>query len=316
MLQQSGESLLDVADALHELLGFLALFLSAGAIGFRYSALRNRLSLSTASAGFFRDAARRAAGLGLTGAVIRAFLFWHGLPGSAARAHTTVSQLVSGDIGTQLSILFFALALIGLLLALAGRTAGWPVAAVGVVLGALPGLLLGKWSRLVNPAHALAGGLWIGTLFVLVVAGIAFAMRDERVRAERGTVVADMVHAFSPLALVMGGLVVLFGVITAWRHLNPLSSLWSTPYGYALIAKLVAVAIVFALGAFNWKKQRPTLGGEESAQSILRSSRSELTVAGVVLILTAVLVSLPSPRPPGPPPGARPAGAAPAGGPG
>ena len=310
ILQESSERLLDVADALHELLGFLALFLAAGAIGFRYTALRDRLALAGGTGDFFRDAARRAAGLGLTGVVIRAFLFWNGLPNSAARAHTTVSQLVSGDLGTQLSILFLVLAVIGLVLALAGQGAGWPIAAVGVVLGALPGLLLGRWSRLVNPAHALSAGLWIGTLFVLVVAGIAFAMRDERVRAERGVVVADMVHAFSPLALVMGGLVVLLGVITAWRHLNPFSSLWSTPYGYALMLKLIAVAIVFSLGAFNWKRQRPTLGGEESAQSIMRSSRSELAVAGIVLILTAVLVSLPSPRPPGPPPGARPAGAA------
>jgi carbonic anhydrase/acetyltransferase-like protein (isoleucine patch superfamily) len=33
-------------------------------------------------------------------------------------------------------------------------------------------------------------------------------------------------------------LVVLSGLITAWRHLNPLSSLWTTPYGYALILEL------------------------------------------------------------------------------
>jgi putative copper export protein len=111
-------------------------------------------------------------------------------------------------------------------------------------------------------------------------------------------IAADMVNAFSPLALTMGGVVVLFGAITAWRHLHVLSNLWSTPYGYTLIAKLCVVALVFALGAWNRRRQRPTLGSEAAAASIRRSATAELTVAAIVLVITAVLVSLPSPRPP------------------
>jgi putative copper export protein len=177
---------------------------------------------------------------------------------------------------------------------------------VGVVAGALPDLFTGRWSRLVNPVHALAAGLWIGTLFVLLVAGIAAVLRDPAMRERRGAVVADMVNGFSPLALSMGMVVVVFGVITAWRHLTPLSSLWSTPYGYALLAKLLFVAMVFALGAWNWRRQRPTLGSDESALSIRRSSRAELGAAAVVLVLTAILLSLPSPRRPKPPGAAAP----------
>jgi putative copper resistance protein D len=94
----------------------------------------------------------------------------------------------------------------------------------------------------------------------------------------------------------MGGVVVLFGIITAWRHLHKLSNLWATPYGITLIVKLVFVAFVFALGAWNWRRQRPTLGTESAASSIRRSSVGELTMAGIVLILTAILVSLPSPK--------------------
>ncbi|HEX2780397.1 MAG TPA: CopD family protein, partial [Gemmatimonadaceae bacterium] len=112
-----------------------------------------------------------------------------------------------------------------------------------------------------------------------------------------------MVNGFSPLALVMGGLVVLFGVITAWRHLEPISALWTTPYGWALIAKLVVVAVVFALGAWNWRRQRPALGSDEAARAMRRSATRELAAAGLVLLITAVLVSLPSPRRPGAGPG-------------
>jgi putative copper export protein len=105
-----------------------------------------------------------------------------------------------------------------------------------------------------------------------------------------------MVNGFSPLALSMGVVVVLFGVITAWRHLHHINALWTTPYGITLIIKLVFVAMVFALGAWNWRRQRPTLGSEAAAASIRRSASAELTVATIVLVITAVIVSLPSPK--------------------
>jgi putative copper export protein len=107
--------------------------------------------------------------------------------------------------------------------------------------------------------------------------------------------VAEMVNGFSPLALTCGVVVVIFGVITAWRHLPTIDALWTTPYGWALIAKLVFVACVFALGAWNWRRQRPTLGSESAADSIRRSSVAELSVAGVVLVITSILISLPAP---------------------
>jgi putative copper export protein len=123
-------------------------------------------------------------------------------------------------------------------------------------------------------------------------------MTRTDLRERRGAIAADFVNGFSPLALSMGGVVVLFGAITAWRHLHTISALWTTPYGYALIAKLCFVAMVFALGAWNWRRQRPTLGSDTAAASIRRSSTAELSVAGIVLVITAILVSLPSPKDP------------------
>ena len=105
-----------------------------------------------------------------------------------------------------------------------------------------------------------------------------------------------MVNRFSPVALSMGGIVVLFGAITAWRHLPTVASLWETPYGRTLIIKLVFVGTVFLLGAFNWRRQRPSLGTEPAAFSIRRSAALELSVAAIVLVVTSILVSLPSPK--------------------
>ena len=288
------EPLLQWSDPIKEFVGFVGLFLGAGAIGFRYFALRG-WEIET-DRPFYDDAARRAAVLGLIGILLSLIMAAIALPALAARKHLSVGGLLTSDAATMMQVGFLLLALIGYALA-AGRIGlGWPLAAIGVIVGALRLALLGQWSKLINPVHSLAAGLWIGTLFVLVVAGLSALLRHEPTRARRGAIAADMVNGFSPLALSMGGVVVVFGLTTAWQHLHTLSNLWSTPYGLALIAKLFLVAMVFGLGAWNWRRQRPTLGTEEAAASIRRSGRAELMVATLVLVATAILVSLPSPK--------------------
>lgn len=300
----NGEPLIHWSEPVIELIGFIGLFLSAGAVGFRYAVVRGHARAEAAAPRehpvhpVYSDAAQRAAVMGLLGAVIAAILFVHALPSQATRAHTTVGALVTGNEQVLLQAVMLAFALVGFVLGASRIMAGWPLALIGVIVGTLYPVLWGSWTKAVNPAHELAAGLWIGTLFVLVVAGLSAVLRDEARKEQRGIIVRDMVNGFSPVALVMGFCVVLFGLITAWRHLHVLSNLWSTPYGYALIVKLCIVAFVFGLGAWNWRRQRPTLGTEGAAVSIRRSATRELIAAGLVLLATAILVSLPSPRPP------------------
>lgn len=286
----------DWADPPRELIGFIAQFLAAGGIGFRYFALR--MPRIEADRPFYGDAAQRAGISGVIGVALSIVLMVLALPALAARRHTTAGTLLTSDVTTILQAGFLIVALIGFLLAAMRVPAGWPLAAVGVVAGSLRAVFTGKWASLVNPVHVLAAGFWIGTLFVLVTAGLSALLKNETTRERRGVIAADLVNGFSPLALTMGAVVVLFGVITAWRHLHVLSNLWTTPYGITLIVKLVFVATVFALGAWNWRRQRPVLGTEPAAVAIRRSATAELAVAGVVLVITALLVSLPSPRPP------------------
>jgi putative copper export protein len=246
--------------------------------------------------------------------LVQGVLLFTALPTSATRAHTTVGGLLTSDSATIAEVVLLAAAIVGFALASMRRRVGWPLALVGVVLGPLTGLLTGQWSRLVNPVHRLAAGLWLGTLFVLVAVGLRIVLDETRTKERRGEIAAELVNGFSPLALTCGMIVVLSGLTTAWTHLNPLSSLWSTPYGYALLVKLCIVAMVFALGAWNWKRVRPTLGSEDAAHAVRRSSKGELTAATLVLIASAILISLPSPRPPGGnPPGGPPAEGAPNG---
>jgi putative copper export protein len=298
------EPLLEWSEPLFHYLEFAAVFLPIGAVGFRYSSLRGGHGAANE---VYADAGRRAAWLGLLGSIIGAGLLIRALPALAARQHTTIGALVTGQLQPALQVIFLVVALAGFLLVLARAPAGWPLAAAGAILPQFRGLLTGQLLRLVNPLHMLAGALWVGTLFVLVTAGLTAVLRDEPDRTRRGAIAADWVNRFSPLALSSAAMLVVFGVITAWRHLPRLSALWTTPYGYALLAKLAVVAVVMALGAWNWRRQRPRLGSEDAAHAIRRSATGELFAAAIVLLITGVLVSLPSPR--RRPPGAPPAGA-------
>ena len=294
-----------------EYIGFIGSLLPAGAIGFRYFVMRGalargeRTSADTTRRRVYSDTARRAAMIGLIGVVVAIALMLYQLPGLAARRHVSVGQLLSSTAAVQLQGGFLVLAFVGFALALRGTSAGWPLATVTFLAALLRNGLLGEWKDLANPIHVLSAGLWIGTLFVMLVAGISVVMRNDVAREQRGAIVSDMVYSFSPLALTAAAVLVVFGVIIAWEHLHVLSNLWSTPYGIALIVKLCFVAAVFALGAWNWRRQKPTLGTEPAALALRRSATSEVAVAALVLAATAVLLSIPAPRaakPAAPPP--------------
>jgi copper transport protein len=291
------------SEPVRQLTSFVGTFLAAGAVGFRFTVARATYAQGLDRT-FFDSALRRAATIGVVGAAIGLVFALLGLPALAARAHSTVAVLLTSSASAALTIVWPAVVLAGTALAMANVRAGWIAAAVGLVCDALTPLLSGRWSGVVNPVHRLAAGLWLGSLFILVTCGLAPLLRNAEVGERRGALAADMVNRFSPMALSMGGVVVAFGVITAWLHLPTLASLWETPYGRTLIIKLLFVATVFGLGAFNWRRQRPTLGKESAAISIRRSATLELSVAAVVLIITSILVSLPSPKraPPSRPP--------------
>ncbi len=308
------EPLFEWRDVALEFVGFASSFLATGAVGFRFAVERGRgaaiHSNASDEARVYSNALRKAALLGLIGSIVSAIVLSTELPESAARAHTDVAGLLRTNMMAASQVLLILLGITGLAIAWRGVRAGWVMALIGFIGSPIRGVFNGNLLRLVNPAHQLFGGLWIGTLFVLLVAGIGTLVRSDSARSNRGALAADMVNSFSPFALFSSAGVGVFGVITAWRHLHGLANLWTTPYGYALITKLCVVAVVVALGAWNWKRQRPKLGSDDGMFSIRKSARAELVAATVVLVVTGILVSVPSPKAPGgSDPGGRPPGA-------
>lgn len=283
----------NVSEALTELIGFIASFLAAGAVGFRHVVLRADAADEVAVA---RRAAHRAAVLGFIGALVTAVMYvTMNLPRIAAKSHTSLAGAITSSGPTLIGAICLALIVIGFALALGHVRLGWALAAAGVLIGPLTNLFYGQWLRAVNPVHRLAGGLWIGTLFIMLMAGFTAVLNSDLPPIRRGSIAANMVHRFSPLALIAFAFLGITGLITAWTHLKRIDALWTTAYGWTLIAKLIVVLIVVALGAWNWRRQRPLLG-TESAAVLRRSATAEVIAATIVLVITSVLVSLPSPR--------------------
>jgi putative copper export protein len=297
--------LLDWLDVLFEYVGFLASFWMLGAIGFRYGVLRSGLGTAGREAdspleGPFRDSMASAAGVGLMGLALALVSFVEGLLERAESKHQTLGEAFGAGGATSVAQIALLIALLGAFILAWRRVAiGWPIAGIAGIALALRNLLSGRLAGMVNPLHVLGGSLWLGTLFVLVVCGIGQMLRHTVPVAAREQAVAEMVHRFSVVGLGGSALLGITGVVTGWTHLNPLSALWSTPYGYALISKLGVVGVVVGLGAWNWRRVGPSLGTEGGAVKIRRSATTELTFAALVLMLTAILVSLPSPKAPG-----------------
>ena len=282
-------------EAFFHLLEFAGVFLAVGSIGFRFGIVRQIRGMSDEAKAILR--ADRAAILGVVG-IILIFLSALGGPynDSIANHKALVESLPKNMAQFEFRMTMLALALVGFALVRASSSVGWAVAAIGIVLEVLQPLYTSRFSGKVNAAHIFAASTWLGTLLVLLLIGIRGVIKSASTGVQRAELIGDLVNSFSPLALVASAIVALSGLITAWLHLKRVSALWTTSYGIALIGKLIFVLIVVVLGAWNWRRVRPSLGGEGSEATIHRSATMELTFAAFVLVATAVLVTLPSPR--------------------
>jgi len=281
--------------ALTQLIQFVGYFLAVGAVGFRFGIVRRVRGMTDEARTILR--ADNAALLGILGVLLLALSALAGPYIQSIVEHKTYAQSLPKNLNPfELKLAMLALAFIGFALVRATPSLGWASAAIAVIVVALQPLYTGRLAGKVNAVHVLAASTWLGTLLVLAIVGIRGLINRQPSAQDRAVLVADLVNSFSPLALAAATIVALTGLTTAWLHLKRISALYTTSYGIALLVKLALVLVVVILGAWNWKRVRPSLGAEGSEHVIRRSARMELTFAGLVLIATSVLVTLPSPR--------------------
>ena len=198
------------------------------------------------------------------------------------------------------------LALGGYLLALGVPRFGWIGAGLGATAVALAAPLTGHavsevagdTGVLVDALHLLGGSAWLGTLLVTTVAGLAALARLEP--EQRSRLVARLITAFSPVALIGASLAIAAGAVLSWRYLGDsigerFSALTGTSYGQALLIKTLTLLVVLSLGAWNWRVVVPRLGTAAGTDRLGRSARLEILFGIILLLVTAVLVALPMP---------------------
>lgn len=188
------------------------------------------------------------------------------------------------------------------------RTGWWVAGAVTVALAFTPALSghaaavegAGGLAILADGLHVLAAGGWLGTLLVLLVVGVRRVLRGQNGKGADAVSLPPLVEAFSAAALAFASILVVTGVVSAWLHLPSVPALWRSDYGRILLLKLGVLVPVFATGAYNWLRVRPAIEKGAGAAPLRRSGWTELAVAVLVLLVTAVLVATPTPMVPGP----------------
>ncbi|MBA3553547.1 MAG: copper resistance protein CopC/CopD [Gemmatimonadales bacterium] len=267
-----------------------------------------------ANVAVIRSAAGRAAVAGLLGAGVLLLSIVARLVAQSYALHGADDVLEPGLIGAMLTRTVWGwgwllqlggagLALAGFAMARVAPETDWLAAELAALLLGFTPALSGHavsaegWvppAVLADGIHVLGAGAWIGTLLLVVTVGLPVVLRLDV--AERGRAAADLINAFSPVALAAAALLVLTGLVAAWIHVGTVSALWSTGYGRTLLLKLGVLIVVAGTGAYNWRRVRPALGDELGARRIRKSATVELAVAAVVLVVTAVLVATPTPR--------------------
>jgi copper transport protein len=213
--------------------------------------------------------------------------------------HTKVGRLLLGRLAL--------LAVLGAVVTVAGRRArgrppvpattrparGPAMAAIGVA-----GLLCPTWSLATHAdsgadralalpmdlLHLCAMSVWLGGLPALIVL----------VRTSDRAALARVVPVFSRIAAGCVGLLVLTGMVEAWRQVGSPAAL-STPYGRVLLTKLALVPALVGLGGLA-RRRIPALlarrSGAVEERDFRRAITSETVLGALILAITAGLVGM------------------------
>jgi copper transport protein len=153
----------------------------------------------------------------------------------------------------------------------------------------------GRWTEVgvgADMVHLTGVAFWIGGIVLFGVTLVRVCDAHDTLRA---------VDRFSRLALPAVALVVLSGVLQAWRQLKTWSALWDTDYGHLLIAKVLVVVSIVIVASATRDILRGRLAPDAGVEAPLDADTVavaqlrtavlvEVLLAAVVLAITAALV--------------------------
>lgn len=191
-----------------------------------------------------------------------------------------------------------ALASVGFVLVRRAMRSGELMSVLGVSALCLAPALMGhaaaapsvRWLAIgADAVHVAAAASWTGTLALL-----AWRAPGLLRSSEGGARLAEWIERFHRVALGSAALLLATGAAGVWLRVQRLGTLLQSDYGLLLFAKLTAVGVVVALGA--WHARRAPAAARQQANTLAQSLQLELFFALVTIIATAVLVGT-SPEP-------------------
>jgi copper transport protein len=287
---------------------FIAMITILGALGFRHGVLPPLAARGVPTA----DAADRARRLGQSAlvlyglaATVRLYAESVALNGQpralAPDALVALLTQTSWGMGWMTGIVGALLLVVGWAISKRGVTMGTPLALTGALgLVASPALTghaaSSDWfivAVTLDMLHVLAAGVWIGGLFMVLIAGLP-AMR-RLTDGNPDAAVSALVNSFHPIALFCAPIVVAAGLGTSILRLGGVAPLTTTRYGLTLLVKIGIFMVVAAVAVYNSMRARRQLGTPAGTSRLRRTVALELLLAAAVIAATAFLVTTPAP---------------------
>ncbi len=220
---------------------------------------------------------------------------------SAAFDADSLRRALGDGLGWSTAVLLVGLAGVHVSAHLRGPTGprvlafyGWLAVAASFALWGHTGTAEPRWLGVgADVVHTAAAAVWLGGLVgmgvVLVVRGRA-AKEPSGVRA-LATDTAEVVVRFSDAAALTVTALVVAGVALAVTQVSSLGQLTSTTYGLMLLVKVLLVAVVLAVAAYNRWRLRPSLESEPQAwRKLTRTVGAEVLVLLAAVAVTSALV--------------------------
>jgi len=226
--------------------------------------------------------------------------------GGAALVAGSGVLLVAYGVGLPARLLLFLLlrAAAGLVaIAAVMLPAGLVAADVRREIVGFAGLAAGLWTTLVSHAtatgdpkyialdfiHITAVSIWSGGVLTFLAVALP-ALRDERA-------LGAVTWRFSLVALTCVATIVTTGTLQALDRLVLLEDLFETPYGIALLAKIVLLIVLVGLGALNLLVWGPRMRarGSGGRTGLVRGIAVESGLFGLVLVAAAFLTAFQPP---------------------
>ena len=148
----------------------------------------------------------------------------------------------------------------------------------------------------IDLVHAVAASAWSGAVIALLLVVLPFG----KVAAARD--LGALVGRFSVLAVATVAVLSLTGLVQALERLVLIEDLWETPYGIALLAKILLLVFALGLAAFNllrWgPRLRRALEPGTALRGLGRGVRGEMTAIVAIFVATGALTAFVPPAQP------------------